>query len=331
MEAPSLQESASPAERPVDDFAQRQVAALLENIESVFFGKRDVVKLCIAGLLARGHLLIEDVPGIGKTTLAQGLAHSLDSSFNRIQFTSDMLPSDIIGVSILEPNTNAFEFRPGPIFASIVLADEINRTPPKTQSALLEAMSEAHVTSDGKTKALPNPFMVLATQNPIEYEGTYMLPEAQLDRFLLRVEIGYPDGEAELRIMCRPDGSSVLDDLKPVLSSEEVVRLQDYTRAVHVDDSVAEYMLSIVRATREHDYIQLGASPRGSLALYEACQAIAVVGGRDFVTPGDVKRMAVPVMSHRILIKSRGSTPTAPALERSRIVGEILNAVPVPV
>lgn len=318
-------------ERPANDLAQQQVAALLENIESVFFGKREVIKLCIAGLLARGHILIEDVPGIGKTTLAQGLAHSLDSSFSRIQFTSDMLPSDIIGVSILDPKTNAFEFRPGPIFASIVLADEINRTPPKTQSALLEAMSESRVTSDGKSRPLPRPFMVLATQNPIEYEGTYMLPEAQLDRFLLRVEIGYPDGDAELRIMRRPDGMDALDNVKPVLTSDEIVGLQDYARAIHVDDTVAAFMLSITRATREHDLIQLGASPRGSLALYEACQAIALVEGRDFVTPGDVKKMAIPVMSHRILIKSRGGNPAASALERSRIVAEVVNAVPVPV
>ena len=325
-----MQESALPVERPANDLAQQQVATLLENIESVFFCKQDVIKLCIAGLLARGHILIEDVPGIGKTTLAQGLARSLDSSFSRIQFTSDMLPSDIIGVSILDPKTNAFEFRPGPIFASIVLADEINRTPPKTQSALLEAMSEARVTTDGKTRPLPKPFMVLATQNPIEYEGTYMLPEAQLDRFLLRVEIGYPDEDAELRIMRRPDGLAALDTVKPVLSNDEIVGLQEYARAVHVEETVSEYMLSIARATREHDHIQLGASPRGSLALYEACQAIAVVEGRDFVTPGDVKRMAIPVMSHRILIKSRGGNPAASALERSRIVADVVNAVPVP-
>jgi MoxR-like ATPase len=326
-----LKNDALPAERPANDRAQQQVAALLENIESVFFGKKEVIKLCIAGLLGQGHVLIEDVPGIGKTTLAQALAHSLDSSFSRIQFTSDLLPSDIIGVSILDPKTNSFEFRAGPIFASIVLADEINRTPPKTQSALLEAMSEAHVTSDGKTRALPRPFMVLATQNPIEYEGTYMLPEAQLDRFLLRVEIGYPDGEAELRIMRRPEGTAALDRVKPVLTAEEIVGLQDYTRAVHVDDTVSEYMLAIVHATRAHDHIQLGASPRGSLALYEACQAMAVVEGRDFVTPGDVKRMAAPVMSHRILIKSRGGNPAASALERNRIIDEIVNAIPVPV
>lgn len=325
-----MEESALPAEHPEDDHAQRQVSKLIANMEKIIFGKHDVVKLCVVGLLARGHLLIEDVPGIGKTTLAQSLARSLACSFNRIQFTSDMLPADIIGVSILDPKTNSFVFRPGPIFGSIVLADEVNRTPPKTQSALLEAMSESRVSVDGTTRPLPVPFMVMATQNPIEYEGTYTLPEAQLDRFLLRVEIGYPSGKDELRIMRRHNPARALEELKPVLNSDDVLALQETAGQIHVDDSVAKYMLAITQETREHEGIELGASPRGSLALYEASQAFALVEGRDFVTPGDVKRMAGPVLSHRILVKSRGGNLVSSSRERTRIIAEVVQKIPVP-
>ncbi len=323
--------SALPTERPADDWAQRKVADLIGNIESVLFGKHEVVKQCVTALLARGHLLIEDVPGIGKTTLAQGLARSLDCTFTRIQFTSDMLPADILGVSILNSHTNNFEFREGPIFASIVLADEVNRTPPKTQSALLEAMSEFHISVDGKPRPLPRPFMVLATQNPIEYEGTYSLPEAQLDRFILRVAIGYPGTEDEMRIMRRRDSNGAIEAMKPVLTAAEVLQLQDRAAAIHVDDSVARYILAIVHGTRAHDQIQLGASPRGSLAFYEACQARAMVEGRDFATPGDVKAMAAPVLSHRILVKSRGGSPATSAIERTRLIADIVKSLPVPV
>ncbi len=323
--------STIPTDRPADDWAQRKVASLIANIETVFFGKHDVVKQCVAALLARGHLLIEDVPGIGKTTLAQGLARSLDCSFTRIQFTSDMLPADILGVSILNPHTNDFEFREGPIFANIVLADEVNRTPPKTQSALLEAMSEYHISVEGKPHPLPRPFMVLATQNPIEYEGTYSLPEAQLDRFILRVAIGYPGTEDEMRIIRRHDSNASIEAMKPVLTAAEVLQLQNCAGAIHVDDSIAHYILSIVHATRNHDEIQLGASPRGSLAFYEACQARALVEGRDFVTPGDIKAMAAPVLSHRILVKSRGGSPATSAVERARIISDIVKSIPVPV
>lgn len=326
-----MRESTLPTERPLEDLSQQRIADLVANVEKVIFGKRDVVKLCVVGLLARGHLLIEDIPGIGKTTLAQGLARSIDCSFNRIQFTSDMLPADIIGVSILDPKTTEFKFRPGPIFGSIVLADEINRTPPKTQSALLEAMSEFQVTVDGITRQLPLPFMVMATQNPIEYEGTYTLPEAQLDRFVLRVEIGYPESEDELRIMGRHNTVRALEELTPVMSAEEVVALQEEAGRIHVDDSVARYMLAIVQGTREHPQVELGASPRGSMALYEVCQAHAMVEGRDFVTPGDVKQMAVPVLSHRILIKSRGGNLVAASQERSRVVTDIVQSASVPV
>ena len=330
MESKSVQERALRVEDTAPQYAH-QIDNLIANIERIIFGKHDVIQLCVAGLLARGHILIEDIPGIGKTTLAQGLARSIDCSFNRIQFTSDMLPADIIGVSILDSSTRKFEFREGPLFGNIVLADEVNRTPPKTQSALLEAMSEFHVSVDGKTRMLPTPFMVLATQNPIEYEGTYTLPEAQLDRFLLRVEIGYPPQQDELRIMRRHDPGKALADLEPVLSADEVVALQEACRQIRVDESVARYILGIVEGTRGHPEIRLGASPRGSMAYFETCQAWAMVHGRDYVTPGDVKLMAIPVLSHRVIIKSRGADLASAARDRSRIIAEIVEAVPVPV
>ena len=315
----------------MDQEVTRRVQRLVENIEQVVFGKHDVIKLCVVGLLARGHVLIEDVPGIGKTTIAQAIARSIDCTFCRIQFTSDMLPSDILGVSVLDPKTSAFEFRPGPLFASVVLADEVNRTPPKTQSALLEAMSEYTVSVDGKTHPLPRPFMVLATQNPIEYEGTYILPESQLDRFVLRAEIGYPPPADELRIMRRRDWNKALADLKPVLTAEEFLELQDRAGEVFVDGSVAAYILAIVHGTREHEQVQLGASPRGSLLFYEACQARALVEERDYVTPGDVKQMAVPVLGHRILVKARGADLATTARERNRVIGEIVKSIKPPV
>lgn len=315
----------------MDSNVTEQIRALVDNIEQVVFGKREVVKLCVTGLLARGHLLIEDVPGIGKTTIAQGIARSIDCTFHRIQFTSDMLPSDILGVSILDPKTNDFEFRKGPVFTNVLLADEINRTPPKTQSALLEAMSEYQISIDSATYLLPQPFMVIATQNPIEYEGTYVLPESQLDRFLVRVEMGYPPTDDEIRIMRRRDSLKAIHDLKPVLSGAELIALQDKVGDVIVDDSVAQYILKIVQGTRNSDQIQLGASPRGSLALYETCQARALVEGRDYVTPGDVKQMAAPVLGHRTLIKSRGADLATAARERERVIHEIIKSIEIPV
>ncbi len=315
----------------MDEHIAAKIQQLLDSIEQVVFGKHDVVKLCVIGLLARGHILIEDVPGIGKTTIAQSIARSLDCTFNRVQFTSDMLPSDILGVSILNHKSNEFEFRKGPIFASIVLADEVNRTPPKTQSALLEAMSEFQVSIDGVTHELPRPFMVLATQNPVEHEGTYVLPESQLDRFSLRVEMGYPPAVDEIRIMRRRDPQKAIHELKPVLTVPDVLALQDRVGEIAVDDSVAHYMLKIVQGTRDHEQIQLGASPRGSLAYYEVCQAKALVEGRDYVTPGDVKEMAVPVLSHRILVKSRGADLSIATQERARLVREIVANTDVPV
>ncbi len=317
--------------KPVDmGFVTSRVHALIENIETVIFGKHEVVKLCVVGLLARGHLLIEDVPGIGKTTLAQALARSIDCGFNRIQFTSDMLPSDILGVSVLNPKTTEFDFREGPIFANVVLADEVNRTPPKTQSALLEAMSEFQISVDGKARQLPKPFMVLATQNPIEYEGTYTLPEAQLDRFLLRVEIGYPGEEDELRIMRRHDSVGALNAMRPVLTAQDVIALQGQSVRVHVDEGVVRYMRAIIQATREHPAIRLGGSPRGALAIYESCQAFAMVHGRDFVTPGDVKTMAVPVLSHRILVKAQGGHRLTSSHDRAVLVEELVSEIAVP-
>lgn len=315
----------------MDPVVTEKIRRLVANIETVVFGKHEVVKLCVVGLLSRGHVLIEDVPGIGKTTIAQSLARSIACSFSRIQFTSDMLPSDILGVSILDHQTNQFEFRHGPVFANIVLADEVNRTPPKSQSALLEAMSENQVSVDGKAHLLPRPFMVLATQNPVEYEGTYILPESQLDRFSVRVEMGYPPGPDELRIMRRRDHHKVIGDIQPVLTADEVIALQDVVGDIIVDESVAEYMLAIVQATRTHDRVQLGASPRGSVALYEACQARAMVEGRDYVTPGDVKTMAAPVLGHRLLVKSRGADLSAAARDRNRVIDEIVKSVQAPV
>lgn len=315
----------------VEAHVTERVQRLVDNVGQVIFGKEEVIKLCVAGLLAKGHVLIEDIPGIGKTTLAQGLARSIDCTFSRIQFTSDMLPADILGVSILNPKSDEFEFRHGPVFASIVLADEINRTPPKTQSALLEAMSEYQVSVDGVPQELPQPFMVLATQNPIEYEGTYILPESQLDRFMLRIEIGYPGGDHEIRIMRRRNPRKALASLQPVLTAGEVVELQDRVGYVTVDESVAQYMLAVAQATREDEHIQLGGSPRASMEFYIACQARAIVEGRDYVTPDDVKHMAVPVFSHRIIVKSHGASPAASAQERTRAIYEILKRVPIPV
>ncbi|NLV44836.1 MAG: MoxR family ATPase [Candidatus Hydrogenedentes bacterium] len=307
------------------------IQRIIDNVEQVVFGKRDVVKLCAVGLLARGHLLIEDVPGIGKTTLAQSLAKSVDCSFTRIQFTSDMLPSDVLGVSILNPKSNEFEYRRGPIFANFVLADEINRTPPKTQSALLEAMSEYTVSVDGTTHALPAPFMVIATQNPIEYEGTYVLPESQMDRFLLRVNIGYPPEDDERLVMRRHDPLKAIASLKPAITASELVVLQEEAGGITVEASVEQYILDIVRSTREHDQVRLGASPRGAQALFEASQARAMIEGRDFVTPDDVKLLAGPTLAHRLLVKSRGADLAAAGLERERIVREIVNGTKVPV
>lgn len=278
------------------------IASLAEAVNQVFVGKPQVVKLTVATLLARGHLLIEDVPGIGKTLLGVALAHAIEASFRRIQFTNDLLPSDILGLSVFNQRDTQFEFKPGPIFSHVVLADEINRSTPKTQSALLEAMNDLQVTIDGKTHALPEPFLVIATQNPVEYHGTFPLPEAQLDRFLMRIQIGYPSPEEAKRILREKDLSSQLKSLKPALKRDEVVALQARADEVRVDESLLDYIVKIAEATRANKSFKLGLSPRGALALTRAARALALVDGRDYCVPDDVKAVAVPVIAHRIVL-----------------------------
>ncbi len=302
--------------------------AVLENIGRVIVGKEEVAELALVALLCEGHVLIEDVPGIGKTTLAKTIARSLGCTFSRIQFTPDLLPSDVTGLSYFNQKRQEFEFRAGPVMAQIVLADEINRATPRTQSALLEAMQERQVTVDGVTHPLPRPFLILATQNPIELEGTFPLPEAQIDRFLMQVRIGYPDEEEENAILLRFQHEDPLETLEPVVSGEALLEMQKAVKHIRVEKSVREYLVKVVRATREHPAVDLGVSPRGTLALYRTCQALAAVRGRDFVMPDDVKYLAPWVLTHRIHInpqtRLRGRTP-------EEVVAEIVSEVPVPV
>ncbi len=301
---------------------------LRQNIQTVFYGRSEVITHLLVGVLARGHVLIEDVPGVGKTVLARALAKSLNCQFNRIQLTPDLLPADIIGVSVFNQEKQTFEFKPGPIFANIVLADEINRTTPRTQSALLEAMNDASVSIDSQTMSLPRPFMVVATQNPFEFEGTYFLPENQLDRFLLRIQLGYPRRDREIAILTEQPGRHKLDNLEPVISADEILALQGQTAQVKVDQVLLEYLMDIVEATRRHDMLHTGLSPRGSLALMQAVQALAMVNNRDYVTPDDIKELIVPVCSHRVITKayiSNGDVSTA-----QRIMQEIMQSVPCP-
>jgi MoxR-like ATPase len=304
-----------------------QIARLEANLSRALVGKADVVRLAIVGLLAKGHLLIEDVPGVGKTTLAAALARSLGAGFQRIQFTSDMLPSDVLGVAVYEPDKHEFVFKPGPIFTNIVLADEINRTTPKTQSSLLEAMNETQVSLDHTTYPLPRPFMVLATQNPREHAGTFPLPESQLDRFLLRIRIGYPS-EADERTILRGAGTPVVDTLETVLDAGDVVELQDATEQVRADDSVVDYVLSIVTATRRSRLLALGVSPRGSLALLRAARAHALADGRDYLVPDDVKRLAVPALAHRVLLIGPAADGAGQGAEA--VIRTIVQDIPVP-
>jgi MoxR-like ATPase len=303
---------------------------LQSTIESVIHGKPEAIELALVTLLAGGHLLIEDVPGVGKTTLAQALARSFDCSFQRIQFTSDMLPSDILGLEVFNQKQVAFEFKRGPIFANVILADEINRTTPKTQSALLEAMAESHVTVEQVTYQLPRPFIVLATQNPIEHHGTYPLPESQLDRFLMRLRMGYPEPEYEKTILRQQSLHSQLDSIRPVMHSDDVLALQHEVREVAVDDSLVDYLIRIARATRQADMLDLGVSPRGSLALYHAAQALAYIEGRDYAIPDDIKRLVVPVFAHRIVVNSRYSTGFRRSDEAEAALQEILKTISVP-
>ena len=299
------------------------------SLNSTIRGKPDVVRLTAVCLLARGHLLIEDVPGVGKTTLAHAMARSVDCDFHRLQCTSDMLPSDVLGVTIYNAHTQEFEFKRGPVFTNFLLADEINRATPKTQSALLEAMNEMQVTIESHSYPLAQPFMVMATQNPVEHHGTYPLPESQLDRFLMRIRIGYPDRGAEREILRHTDGAHA-ENVGPVLSSEELLYLQDQVSRVGVDDTLVDYMLAIVEKTRSHESLSLGVSPRGAQALYRATQALALLEGRDYVTPDDIKRLAVPVFAHRIAINARASLSQRSTELSERILQEILTLVEVP-
>jgi MoxR-like ATPase len=289
---------------PDMDAVRPLLVTLLQNVGSVVLGKPEVVKLAVVALLAEGHLLIEDVPGVGKTLLARALAASIDCSFHRIQFTPDLLPSDILGSSIYNTTTGEFLFKSGPIFAQVVLADEINRTTPRTQSALLEAMSDRQVSVDGLTHPLKPPFIVLATQNPYEFEGTYVLPESQLDRFMIRIRMGYPARAEERQILASHRVGEPVDSLRPVLTADDVIHLQHEVRRVRVDDAIADYMLDVAHATRDSDELHVGVSTRGALTLYRACQGLALVSGRSFVVPDDVKSLAGPVLAHRVVGKS---------------------------
>lgn len=307
--------------------AYERVEALRDNLEKVIRGKRRIIDLAITALLSRGHLLIEDVPGVGKTTLAHGLARSINCSFQRIQFTSDLLPSDVIGVTVYNQADHSFEFRQGPIFANIVLADEINRATPKTQSALLEAMNDRQVSVERVTYDLPDPFMLLATQNPLEFSGTFPLPESQLDRFTMAIKIGYPDREHEKDIIQSLSNSEAMKELSPALTSAEVKEIQELAGKVRVDEELVNYILAIAAGTREHKGIRLGVSPRGTITLYKAAQAKALVEGRDYCIPDDIKRLAVPAFAHRIVPASKGMDDIE---DSQAFIQEILSDVIVP-
>jgi len=306
------------------------VTQLQRSIARAIYGKEDVIQLALITLLARGHLLIEDVPGVGKTTLAQALAKSFHCSFQRIQFTSDLLPSDVLGVSVYNPETREFEFRHGPVFANVVLADEINRTTPRTQSALLEAMNEAQVTVDGRTLPLPQPFLVIATQNPVEHHGTYPLPESQLDRFLMRIRMGYPSHETERQILRSRMASDPITALEPVADVNDVLSMQEAVARVKVDSSLHDYALEIVNRTRKSDQLALGVSPRGTLMLQRAAQARAFLEGRDYCLPDDFKQLAIAVFSHRVVASARHASPQKKSESTEHVLREIVESVRVP-
>ncbi|MCB7069610.1 MoxR family ATPase [Caldibacillus sp. 210928-DFI.2.22] len=305
-----------------------KVEVILNNMERVIVGKREEIILCLTALLADGHVLLEDVPGVGKTMLVKSLAKSVSSTFKRIQFTPDLLPSDVLGVSIYNPKALEFEFRPGPIMGNIILADEINRTSPKTQSALLEGMEEKSVTIDGHTFPLPRPFLVMATQNPIEYEGTYPLPEAQLDRFLLKIHMGYPSFAEEMEVLSRVQEELPIQELTPVITLDELLSMQKEVKGVFVDDTIKQYIISIVTRTRNHPQIYLGVSPRGSIALMKASKSYAYIQGRDFVLPDDIQFLAPFVFSHRMILQSQARYDGVNAEE---IISSILSDTKVPI
>ncbi len=310
--------------------AAERIELLQSAIERVIRGKPEAIRLAIVTLLAGGHLLVEDVPGVGKTTLAHALARALDCSFQRIQFTSDLLPSDVIGVSVYNQDSSHFDWKPGPIFANVVLADEINRTTPKTQSALLEAMAERHVTVEGVTHPLPQPFVVLATQNPIEHHGTYPLPESQLDRFMLRLRIGYPGVADEKLILRDREHAEPLDQMERVMSGEDVLELQHAVSQVSVDDALVDYLMRIVTATRSSEMLDLGVSPRGTLALFRAAQALALTERRSYCIPDDIKRLIIPVFAHRLTVSTRYSSAMRRSEEAEAVLHEILKTISVP-
>lgn len=307
---------------------QQQIQAVIENIEKVMIGKREIAELSIVALLAGGHVLLEDVPGVGKTMMVRSLSKSVGANFKRIQFTPDLLPSDVIGVSIYNPKTLQFEFRPGPIVGNIILADEINRTSPKTQAALLEAMEEASVTIDGETLDIPKPFFVMATQNPIEYEGTYPLPEAQLDRFLLKIKMGYPTAEQEIEVLRRAENRQPIQEIAAVMSVEELLTLQQHVKQVYVEDGVKSYIVDITRATRNHSNVYLGVSPRASIALMKAAQAYAFMQNRDFVKPDDVKYLAPFVFGHRLILAPEARYE---GVQPEDVIKEVIQQTYVPV
>jgi MoxR-like ATPase len=315
------------AQAPAIDEANATLGRICDALASVIRGKSDSIELLLVGVLAAGHVLIEDVPGVGKTTLAKALARVFDVQFARVQFTPDLLPADILGTDVLNPSDGSFSFHPGPIFTSVLLADEINRASPRTQSALLEAMNEQQVTVEGTSHPLPAPFFVLATQNPVDYQGTYPLPEAQLDRFLLRLTLGYPDEDAELRMLLDRKTGDPLEALEALTDSEQIRGLQGQVREVQVKEAVARYVLHLVKATREHRELELGISPRGALSLYRAAQALAFVRGRSYVSPDDVQHLAVPVLAHRVMPSHRTRHGGDGA---SAIIAQIVEDVRVP-
>jgi MoxR-like ATPase len=316
--------------RPSPAEAVAALRRLEANVARVIRGKPEAIRLAISTLLARGHLLVEDVPGVGKTTLARALARSLGGSFRRIQFTSDLLPSDIVGVSVFAEESGRFEFKPGPLFANVVLADEINRTTPRTQSSLLEAMSEGHVSVDGRTHVLEQPFLVIATQNPQEHFGTYPLPESQMDRFLLRIRLGYPAAEDEREVLRTRGGDDPVEDLRPVVDLAEVRALQALVDSVLVDERLVDYAMQVVIETRRSALLSLGVSTRGGIAWYRAAQALALASGRDYCVPDDLKGLAIPALAHRVVLLSQPDSLGRAREEAERALGEILDRVPVP-